>query len=105
MPAAVASFETQTSDEEDRTYLTVDDAKGYLALAQFGVVEFHTWGCRATELERPDRVVFDLDPGEGIAWREVVEAAVHVRERARRRWGSRPSSRPPAARGCMWWCR
>ena len=29
--------------------------------------------------EKPDRVIFDLDPGEGIAWREVVEAAVHVR--------------------------
>ena len=79
MPAGVESFETQTSDEEDRTYLTVASAKGYLALAQFGVVEFHTWGCEVANLERADRVVFDLDPGEGIAWREVVEAAVHVR--------------------------
>ena len=35
---------------------------------------------RVKTLERADRVVFDLDPGEGIAWREVVEAAVHVRE-------------------------
>ena len=54
-------------------------AKGYLALAQFGVVEFHTWGCLVERLERADRVVLDLDPGEGVAWREVVEAAVHVR--------------------------
>ena len=80
MPEGLASFETQTSDEEDRTYLTVATARGYLALAQFGVVEFHTWGCLVAELERADRVIFDLDPGEGIAWREVVEAAVHVRE-------------------------
>jgi DNA ligase D len=79
MPAGVDSFETQTSDEEDRTYLMVADAKGYLALAQFGVVEFHTWGCKVARLERPDRIVLDLDPGEGVAWREVVEAAVHVR--------------------------
>ncbi len=80
MPEGVDVFETRTSDEEDRTYLTVATAKGYLALAQFGVVEFHTWGARVKTLERADRVVFDLDPGEGIAWREVVEAAVHVRE-------------------------
>jgi DNA ligase D len=80
MPEGVTVFETKTSDEEDRTYLTVATARGYLALAQFGVVEFHTWGCRVKTLERADRLVFDLDPGEGIAWREVVEAAVHVRE-------------------------
>lgn len=79
MPAGVESFETQTSDEEDRTYLTIADARGYLALAQFGVVEFHTWGCLVRRLERPDRVVLDLDPGEGVGWRETVEAAVHVR--------------------------
>jgi DNA ligase D len=79
MPAGVESFETRTSDEEDRTYLTVATAKGYLALAQFGVVEFHAWGCLVANPERADRIVLDLDPGEGIAWREVVEAALHVR--------------------------
>ena len=42
------------------------DAKGYLALAQFGVIEFHAWGCHCETLEKPDRVIFDLDPGEGI---------------------------------------
>ena len=47
---------------------------------------------------------FDLDPGEGIAWREVVEAAVHVRGELGR-GGSSGSPRRRAARGCMWWCR
>lgn len=79
MPEGVDSFETRTGDEEDRTCLSVATARGYLALAQFGVVEFHTWGSEVADLEHADRVVFDLDPGEGIAWREVVEAAVHVR--------------------------
>ncbi|MDC9824885.1 DNA ligase D [Devosia sp. ZB163] len=79
MPPSINVFETQNSDEEDKTYLTVEDAKGYLALAQFGVVEFHAWGCHLTHVEKPDRVTFDLDPGEGIEWREVVEAAVHLR--------------------------
>jgi DNA ligase D len=79
MPASVARVETTDSDGEARTYIAVDDAKAYLALAQFGVVEFHTWGARVKHLEKPDRVVFDLDPGEGVGWREVVEAALHVR--------------------------
>jgi len=79
MPASINVFETQNSDEEDKTYLTIEDARGYLALAQFGVIEFHAWGCHLSHLEKPDRVTFDLDPGEGVEWREVVEAAVHLR--------------------------
>jgi len=80
MPATISSFETKNSEDETKTYISVEDAKGYLALAQFGVVEFHVWGALRKRLDKPDRVVFDLDPGEGIGWREVVEAAVHVRD-------------------------
>ncbi|PWK76083.1 DNA ligase D [Aminobacter sp. AP02] len=80
MPPTIASFETKNSDDETKTYISVEDAKGYLALAQFGVVEFHVWGALRKRLDKPDRIVFDLDPGEGIGWREVVEAAVHVRD-------------------------
>lgn len=79
MPPTVAVINTTNSDDEEKTYLSVEDAKGYLALAQFGVVEFHAWGALRKKLEKPDRIVFDLDPGEGIGWREVVEAAVHLR--------------------------
>ena len=77
-----ARFETTTSDEsEARKYISVEDAKGYLALAQFGVIEFHAWGCHwATALEKPDRVIFDLDPGEGIKFKQIVDAAFFVRE-------------------------
>ncbi len=79
MPDSISTFETTDSDGEKQTYLVVDGVKGYLALAQFGVVEIHVWGTTARRLERPDRIVFDLDPGEGIAWREIVEAAQHIR--------------------------
>ena len=79
MPPTVASFEMKTSEDEDRNYIAVADARAYLALAQFGVVEFHAWGSLMAQPEKADRVIFDLDPGEGIAWREVVEAAVHIR--------------------------
>lgn len=79
MPPTVATIRTTNSDDEEKTYISVEDAKGYLALAQFGVVEFHAWGALRQHLEKPDRIVFDLDPGEGIAWREVVEASIHIR--------------------------
>ncbi|GGL62994.1 DNA ligase D [Wenxinia marina] len=79
MPPSVGVFETRNSDEEDRTYLYIRDVRGYLALAQFGVIEFHSWGTEYDRLERPDRVTFDLDPGEGVPWRETVDAAVHIR--------------------------
>jgi bifunctional non-homologous end joining protein LigD len=80
MPPTIARFEVEKTDGEDRTYIAVEDAKGFLALAQFGVIEFHAWGCRRDLIEKPDRIILDLDPGEGVGWREVVEAAVHVRD-------------------------
>ncbi|MFA6155562.1 DNA ligase D [Mesorhizobium sp.] len=79
MPPSVVTFDTANSEGETKSYLAVEGAKGFLALAQFGVVEFHTWGTHRTSLDRPDQIVLDLDPGEGISWREVVDAAVHIK--------------------------
>jgi DNA ligase D len=81
MPPTIASFETLSSEEgENKKYISIEDAKGYLALAQFGVIEFHAWGCHwANSLEKPDRVIFDLDPGEGIKFKTIVDAAFFVK--------------------------
>jgi DNA ligase D len=85
MPPEVKTFVSKREkDEEERNYLVVDDAAGFLALAQFGVIEFHPWGCRVDKAERPDRLFFDLDPGEGVAWRDVREAAHLVRAELQR---------------------
>lgn len=62
------------------TYSVVDDLAGLIGLVQVGVLEIHPWGSRAEELERPDRIIFDLDPDPALAWQRVVEAAVAVRE-------------------------
>lgn len=79
MPDGIEKVETANSDGEKQTFIAVGDTRSYLALAQFGAVEFHAWGTHLDDLDRPDRVIFDLDPGEGIAWRDVVNAAVHLR--------------------------
>ena len=79
MPAGLSKFDSENSEGQKQTYIAVESAKGYLALAQFGVVEFHAWGTHASHIDKPDRVIFDLDPGEGVAWRDVVNAAVHLR--------------------------
>lgn len=61
--------------------LTVTDIQGVIALVQSGVLEMHVWGATLADLERPDRLVFDLDPGEGVDWPRVIEGALAVRER------------------------
>lgn len=98
MPASVDSFPVEMS-EGVRRYISIEDAKGYVALAQFGVVEFHAWGCTRDEIEKPDRVTFDLDPGEGMHWREVVMAALHVREQLQKRFKLVPFVKTTGGKG------
>lgn len=58
--------------------LEIANVQGLLAAAQFNVVEFHTWNARKDRIERPDRLTFDLDPGQGVAWEQVQDAATLV---------------------------
>ena len=55
--------------------LEVASRRGLLSAAQWNVVEFHTLNTAATSFEHPDRMVFDLDPGEGVDWPTVQQAA------------------------------
>ncbi|HTH10817.1 MAG TPA: DNA ligase D [Acidovorax sp.] len=59
--------------------LEVPDEKALANAAQMNVIEFHTWNSTAKNIDKPDRIVFDLDPGEGTSWQHVQEAAVLVR--------------------------
>lgn len=61
-------------------YLVVDDAASLVALVDARVVELHPWGSRCADLERPDRLVFDLDPGPEVAFGDVVRAARLLRD-------------------------
>ncbi|MEI9852886.1 MAG: DNA ligase D [Sphingomonas sp.] len=62
---------------EDYLYLT--DAAGILACVQMGTIEFHGWGAKADAVEQPDRMIFDLDPDEGLDFGDVKRAAQDIR--------------------------
>jgi bifunctional non-homologous end joining protein LigD len=66
--------------EESGAYLFIKDVKGLVALVQMGVLEIHPWGAKADKPHRPDRVIFDLDPGEGLGFADVAGAAHEVRK-------------------------
>jgi bifunctional non-homologous end joining protein LigD len=57
------------------TGLYIDNVAGLLSLVQLGVLELHPWASRVEDLEHPDRCIFDLDPGPGVPWKEIVRAA------------------------------
>ncbi|HEX5278539.1 MAG TPA: non-homologous end-joining DNA ligase [Micropepsaceae bacterium] len=66
--------------EESGAYLYFTTAAGLIALVQMGVLEIHPWGCRTDKPQRPDRVTFDLDPGEGLDFKDVIAGAKEVRK-------------------------
>jgi bifunctional non-homologous end joining protein LigD len=65
-------------------YLAIDDVDGLVAMAQMSAIELHPWGATEADALHPDRLVFDLDPGEGVGFGELVRAALEVRERLRK---------------------
>ncbi|VVE54944.1 DNA ligase D [Pandoraea capi] len=66
-------------DPDHAPLMQIDDARGLVGAAQMGTVEFHTWNARSDLIERPDRVIFDLDPGKGVAFEQIVEGARLIR--------------------------
>jgi bifunctional non-homologous end joining protein LigD len=69
------------TDSKKRQVIAVEDLDGMMSLVQAGVLEIHVRGSRIERLDRCDRIVFDLDPGEGLGWSDIVAAARDVRER------------------------
>jgi bifunctional non-homologous end joining protein LigD len=67
-------------DGHEEPYLFVDTPAGLLTCVQMGTIEFHGWGARIEDVEKADRLVFDLDPDEGLDFKDVVSAAFHVQD-------------------------
>src|SRR5262245_59052147 len=61
-------------------YLVADSLEAVVSLAQMGIVEIHTWNATADDVDRPNRIVWDLDPGPEVPWKKVVTASLLVRD-------------------------
>lgn len=61
-------------------YMVLDDLDGLLSAVQLGSLELHVWGSHADQVERPDQLIFDLDPDPSVDWDEVVAAALDLRK-------------------------
>ena len=81
VPDAVQRVPIDEEGSKREIYMAVKDVAGLVALVQLGVLEIHIWGCHAAHVESPDRLVFDIDPAEDVAWDRCVEAAMELRER------------------------
>ncbi|TPJ46113.1 DNA ligase D [Mesorhizobium sp. B2-7-1] len=77
MSDKIARMKDPTDGEE---ILYIKDFDGLAALVQYGVVEVHIWGCTLDALEKPDQIIFDLDPDEGVDVGKVREAALDIRK-------------------------
>jgi bifunctional non-homologous end joining protein LigD len=66
--------------ETKKPYLYIDDEEGLFGLVQIGTLEIHDWGVSLKHISQPDRIVFDLDPDEGLPLATLKAAALEVRE-------------------------
>ncbi len=80
-PEALKEVAIRESSGKKEDYLYVDGVAGLVAGVQMGTLEFHIWGSRIDNLEKPDRVVFDLDPDEALDFEVVKLASMVVRDR------------------------
>ncbi|MHA6347426.1 DNA ligase D [Roseivivax sp. CAU 1761] len=80
-PDALSTVAIEESDGGTADYMYATRPESFVAAAQMGTLEFHVWGCRIDRLDRPDRLVFDLDPDEGLGWPETRGAALDLRDR------------------------
>jgi bifunctional non-homologous end joining protein LigD len=81
VPAGVKSVDVPDKKTgKVEAYITLSTPEALAGLAQMGVLEVHPWGSKNDDLERPDTIIFDLDPDEAITWRTLADSAADVRE-------------------------
>ncbi|WP_420963549.1 DNA ligase D [Brucella sp. IR073] len=68
-------------DKAGEALISIDDLDGLIGLVQGAALEIHPWGSTVEDWDHPDMIVMDLDPGEGVPWKAVIEAAADVRDR------------------------
>jgi bifunctional non-homologous end joining protein LigD len=80
VPASVHQLHIQKREGGEGVRLWVDDLDGLLGLVAMDAVELHPWNATIDDIERADRIVIDLDPGEGVEWDFVVDTALTLRD-------------------------
>lgn len=80
VPEHLKAIDIREKSGATKPYLTIDSIEGLIASAQLGALEIHVWGARADRIERPERIVFDLDPDESLDFGDVRKAAFEVRD-------------------------
>jgi len=76
----VHHVDVREKDGSVEPYLYIDDMEGMLTCVQMGTIEFHGWGSLVADIEKPDRLVFDLDPDEGLDFEMVKKAAADLKD-------------------------
>ncbi|ANK12734.1 DNA ligase D [Erythrobacter neustonensis] len=76
---AVRHVPIRQKDGGSEDYLFVTDQRGILQCVQMGTIEFHAWGSRVDAVDQPERMIFDLDPDEGLDFEAVKRAATEIR--------------------------
>lgn len=80
LPEAIEGVRIKEKNSQ-ATYIVIENIAGLIGLAQMGVLEIHPWGSRADDPDKPDRLVFDLDPGPDVDWSAIVRGARLMRDR------------------------
>jgi bifunctional non-homologous end joining protein LigD len=68
-------------DDSEEPGIAIDGLDGLIGLVQGGTLEIHPWGASLADIEKPDMIIMDLDPGDGVSWERVIEAAGEVKKR------------------------
>ncbi len=80
IPEAVHQLHIEKREGGQGTRLWIDSLEGFLGLVEIGAVELHPWNSIVRDIEHADRLVIDLDPGQGVEWEAMAETALQMRE-------------------------
>ena len=78
-PKILKSITIENKKNEKEDYLYLDSVEGLFSLVQMNVLEIHPWGSLIHTIEKPDFIIFDLDPESSVAWKAIVQAAFEVK--------------------------
>jgi bifunctional non-homologous end joining protein LigD len=80
IPKAVHQLRIEKREGSEGIRLWVDSLDGFLGLVHIGAIELHPWNSTVDDIEHADRLVIDLDPGDGVGWDAVIDAALSMRD-------------------------